>query len=146
MSQLSKRNVPLIIAMLATIVLGIGIRKLGHGLPPLLYKAVPDALWATMVALLFAILLPKQPTQKLALYALLFSVGIEFSQLYQADWINGLRRTTLGALVLGSGFAWLDMLYYLFGIVAFWLLHQKLIPQEGIEASPTETAQHQREL
>ena len=91
-----------------------------------LYKAVPDALWAMMVALLFALPKPYGTTRKIALSALLFSVAIEFSQIYQADWINALRKTTLGALVLGSGFAWLDMLYYLFGILGFSLLHPAL--------------------
>ena len=33
--------------------------------------------------------------------ALLFSYAIEFSQLYQAEWINALRHTALGGLVLG---------------------------------------------
>ena len=33
--------------------------------------------------------------------ALLFSYAIEFSQLYLAEWINALRHTASGGLVLG---------------------------------------------
>lgn len=126
-----------IVTLLITIGLGLGIRRLGHGLPPLLYKAIPDALWAMMVGQLFALLIPKKPTTTLALFAFVFSSGIEFSQLYHADWIDGLRNTTLGALVLGSGFAWLDILYYAIGVGGFWLLNTLLmsrykLSQEGV--------------
>ena len=41
---------------------------------------------------------------------------IEFSQLYQADWINAVRATTIGALVLGSGFLWTDLVCYTIGV------------------------------
>ena len=49
-------------------------------------------------------------------YALSFSYCIEISQLYQADWINAIRGTTLGALVLGHGFLWSDILCYTVGV------------------------------
>ena len=51
-----------------------------------------------------------------ALAALLFSYCIEISQLYQAGWINAIRGTTLGALVLGHGFLWSDMVCYTVGV------------------------------
>jgi len=40
----------------------------------------------------------------------------EFSQLYQADWINAVRHTTPGHLVLGSGFHAMDLLAYGVGV------------------------------
>jgi hypothetical protein len=48
--------------------------------------------------------------------AMKFSYVIEFSQLYQSDWINTLRDTTLGGLILGYGFLWSDLLCYAAGI------------------------------
>ena len=54
---------------------------------------------------------------KVMLAALAFSFAIEFSQLYQADWINALRRTTLGGLILGYGFLWSDLVCYTVGIL-----------------------------
>ena len=56
-------------------------------------------------------------TRYCALYALLFSFGIEFSQLYQTDWLNAIRKTTLGHLALGSGFDVIDFIAYSIGIV-----------------------------
>lgn len=63
------------------------------------------------------------------LISLLFCYFIEVSQLYQAGWINNLRNTTIGGLILGHGFLWSDILAYTFGVTIaaiFELLKHKL--------------------
>jgi Protein of unknown function (DUF2809) len=66
---------------------------------------------------------PPQSTFKTSvLYTLLFTYCIEISQLYQADWINAIRHTKLGGLVLGFGFLWSDLLMYSIGISLAFLL------------------------
>ncbi|MFM8818855.1 MAG: DUF2809 domain-containing protein, partial [Phycisphaerales bacterium] len=37
-------------------------------------------------------------------------------QLHHAPWIDGIRATRLGALVLGSGFLWSDIACYAVGV------------------------------
>ena len=37
--------------------------------------------------------------------------------LYHAPWIDNLRQTTLGGLVLGFGFLWSDIFCYTIGII-----------------------------
>ncbi len=69
-----------------------------------------------MVFCAWGILLPRSTTAKLTFYALLTSYADEFSQIYQADWINRIRSTPAGHLVLGSAFSWFDMLAYTVGI------------------------------
>jgi len=59
--------------------------------------------------------------------ALAFAYGVEFSQLYQADWINSLRQTTLGGLVLGFGFKWSDLVAYTLGIFLGAYLNRKFL-------------------
>jgi Protein of unknown function (DUF2809) len=81
-----------------------------------------DALWAGMIYFGFRFLLPKAPFKTSVIYALFFSYGIEISQLYQADWINAIRHTKLGGLVLGFGFLWSDLLMYTIGISLAFLL------------------------
>ena len=46
-----------------------------------------------------------------------FSLMIELSQLYHAPWIDAIRRTRLGGLVLGYGFLWSDLACYAVGVV-----------------------------
>jgi hypothetical protein len=68
-----------------------------------------DALWALMVFVGFGFLFPRASTLLTALLALTFAWGIEFSQLYTALWIDALRATIPGKLVLGTTFNWPDL-------------------------------------
>jgi Protein of unknown function (DUF2809) len=81
-----------------------------------------DAMWAGMIYFGFRFLLPKAPLKTSVLYTLLFTYCIEISQLYQADWINAIRHTKLGSLILGFGFLWSDLLMYTIGISLAFLL------------------------
>ena len=106
------------ILILVTMVLGISSRKFGAYLPEFLSTYAGDTLWALMVFWGFGFLFARTSTVKIMLAALAFSYMIEFSQLYQADWINNLRHTMLGGLVLGFGFLWSDLVCYTVGVLA----------------------------
>ncbi len=98
------------------IILGLSSRKLAFALPHLLNVYLGDALWALMIFTGFGFLFPKIETKKVAFISLLFCYGIEVSQLYHAEWIDSIRTTTLGGLVLGYGFLWSDLVAYTIGV------------------------------
>lgn len=75
-----------------------------------------DSLWALLVFLGIRFLMPRWSVWRAAGAATAFSFAIEFSQLYHAPWIDAMRRTTLGALVLGDVFNWPDFGSYIVGI------------------------------
>lgn len=77
-----------------------------------------DALWALMVFVGCGFLFPRASTLVVALTALTFSWGVEFSQLYHAPWIDSIRATLPGRLVLGSTFNWPDLPAYVLGITS----------------------------
>ncbi|HEY8877902.1 MAG TPA: DUF2809 domain-containing protein [Roseateles sp.] len=104
--------------VLAVIAAGLASRRYPGLLPALLGKYPGDALWALMVMVLIGLAKPRWPIARTAGAALLTSFAVEFSQLYQADWINAIRHTTLGHLVLGSGFHAMDLLAYTVGVAA----------------------------
>lgn len=83
--------------------------------PRFVVKCVGDALWALMVFLGFGFLFQRFSTVAVAALALVFSFGVEFSQLYTADWIDAFRKTFLGAVTIGSGFLWSDLVCYTVG-------------------------------
>ncbi len=103
--------------IILTIILGLLIRKNGTYFPSFIATYAPDTLWAMMVFWIMGFLFPNKKTLTTNLYALLFSYGIEISQLYQAEWINSIRHTTLGGLILGFGFLWSDIVAYTIGIL-----------------------------
>lgn len=105
-------------APLGVIVIGLGLGS-RSGIVPLSDFAAKyggDALWALLVFLGFGFLFPSTSTIRVAGLAAAFSMLIEFSQLCHAPWIDAIRRTHLGALVLGNTFAWSDITAYLAGI------------------------------
>lgn len=78
---------------------------------------VGDLLWALMVYLMVRVLLINASIKQVAIISLAFCFVIEFSQLYQADWINHIRQTLPGRLILGQGFLWSDLLAYMGGVM-----------------------------
>jgi hypothetical protein len=74
-------------------------------------------MWALMVFVGFGFLLPHASTMTNALMALTFAWGVEFSQLYHAPWLDSIRATLPGRLVLGTTFNWIDLAAYAVGIV-----------------------------
>lgn len=103
--------------LLVTIALGLGSRRFGASLPTFVAQYAGDVLWATMVFWLVAIVSPGAARHRLAAAALAIAFSVECSQLYRAPWLDALRATTAGALVLGQGFLWSDLLCYAIGIV-----------------------------
>lgn len=85
-------------------------------MPWWLAKNLGDALYATMVFWGFGFLAPRASTPRVALAAVAFCFAIELSQAYHAPWIDGVRATTPGRLVLGQGFHAFDLVCYVLGI------------------------------
>jgi len=94
-----------------TIILGLLSRHIA-GIP----LFIGDILWATMVYWIMRFLFLSKSLKFSVIASLLFSYAIEFSQLYQAPWINNIRHTVIGGLVLGETFSWGDMLSYSVGV------------------------------
>ena len=70
-----------------------------------------------MICLGVAFVFNKKKIKIVAVIGLTFCYLIEISQLYHATWIDNIRRTTLGGLILGYGFLWSDLVAYSLGIV-----------------------------
>ncbi|WP_379153551.1 DUF2809 domain-containing protein [Paenibacillus sp. sgz5001063] len=104
-------------AVLLAIVLGLGSREYGDRLPTLVADHLGDALWASMIYFSCRVLFTRQSLWLSLLLSLGFCFGIELSQLYQSEWINGVRDTVVGGLILGKGFLWVDLLRYTAGII-----------------------------
>ena len=100
-----------------TLVLGLSTRHLSPPLSQAVASNAGDTLWALFVYLLVAWLRPQSSVAWVALTTAIFSVSIETSQLYHAPWIDAVRHTLFGGLILGYGFAWTDLLCYGIGIV-----------------------------
>ena len=101
-----------LILIFFTIIIGLLSRHF-TGIP----LFIGDVLWALMVYFLFRFLFLSTRIRFVVTASLLFCYAIEFSQLYKAPWIENLRHTFLGHLILGSTFMWTDLICYTAGII-----------------------------
>ncbi|MEX3744001.1 MULTISPECIES: DUF2809 domain-containing protein [Lysinibacillus] len=116
-----------LIAIVITILLGLASRRWSHLLLSFVALNAGDVLWAMMVYFGFRLLLVHKNILPAIVFSFLFSFGIEFSQLYQEDWINQIRGTLLGALVLGKGFLTVDLIRYTAGIIIATVLDKAVL-------------------
>lgn len=118
MEMRSRRRHPLpqigLLALAAA--MGIGSRRFGFALPAFVASYAGDTLWALALFLLLGLILPGVATGRIAAMALVGSLLVESSQLYHASWIDAVRRTTIGGLILGFGFLWSDLVCYAVGV------------------------------
>jgi hypothetical protein len=99
------------------ILLGLGSRRYAASLPGFVAAYAGDTLWALAAFLGIGLLLPRASTWRAALLALSLSVLVEVGQSYKAPWIDSIRRTTPGGLILGYDFVWSDLACYAVGVV-----------------------------
>jgi hypothetical protein len=98
------------------IAMGLASRRYGAGLPGFVAEYAGDTLWAVMVFIGIGFLAPTWSTFRVAIVSLVLAYSVEVSQFYHAAWIEALRHTSLGGLVLGYGFLWNDLACYTVGV------------------------------
>ena len=117
-SALRRLRLTYAVAALCIIIAGLLWRRPELGLPPFAAKYGGSILWGAMVFFVVAFLLPLMKPSTVAWLAAILAASVEFSQLVHLDWLDGIRRTTVGALLLGRTFTWWDIVAYWIGIAA----------------------------
>ncbi|MTD69659.1 DUF2809 domain-containing protein [Flavobacterium sp. LC2016-13] len=107
------------VLFLLIIFLGIMSRKIA-----LIPLYIGDLLYAVMIYFLVRILFTNQKSLQIIILSVSICYGIEFLQLYQAEWIVELRKTLFGRYVLGQGFLWSDILAYTFGVLFAFIMER----------------------
>jgi len=101
-------------------VIGAGLLSRRYPLPGVLAEHTGDALYTVAAFFALAWLAPSARGLTLAGIAFACSAAVECAQLLSWPWLVDLRRSRLGALVLGQGFQWVDFLAYAVGALAAW--------------------------
>ena len=118
MSLATRRRLVALVAMAATMALGLASRRWPGALPAAFGKYPGDLLWALMVFFGWRALRPLAPTRDVALLALATSIVVELAKLWQAPWLVAFRHATIGHLLLGHVFSWQNLVAYGVGVLA----------------------------
>lgn len=99
--------------IILTIIAGLVSREMSESVVPLF---VGDILWGLVVCLTFRLIIIKKPLRYALFFSLCYCYATEFSQLYKAPWIDNLRPTFFGRVLLGETFYWGDIASYTIGV------------------------------
>lgn len=114
-----------ILIAIITIFLALFIRSQWSMLPYWINFWIGDFLWAIMLYwLMLGVFMPHNRL-KATSYLILFCWLIETSQLWHTTWLDNVRATRLGGLLLGHGFLWSDIVAYTLGVFVAYLLSKK---------------------
>jgi hypothetical protein len=114
-------------AAVLTIVVGISARAVKDLLPQWINLWLGDLLYAVMMYFIVAAAFARSSLKVKAITALCICFCIELSQLYRAEWINAVRATLEGRLILGSGFLWSDLIAYTTGVALAYYFDLKVV-------------------
>jgi hypothetical protein len=98
--------------IIATIIAGLLSRELSAIIP----FFIGDILWGLAVFLLMRFIFIYKPVSFAIIVSSIYACATEFSQLYEAPWIDNIRPTFVGRVLLGETFLWTDILCYFVGI------------------------------
>ncbi|MCT4590369.1 MAG: DUF2809 domain-containing protein [Carboxylicivirga sp.] len=113
---MSRNRILYFLLVITTIIVGLASRKFAYLLPDFINLGLGDALWALMMYGIIGFIVPRLSIRNLAIATLVICFVVELSQLWQADWLNAIRNNRFGALVLGRGFLWSDLIAYSLGV------------------------------
>lgn len=102
--------------------LAIATRTHSAWFHPLIVQYGGDTIWAGMFLFFLRIFFTRMKLWKLALICFALGVADETLQLYQAPWIESIRHTRIGGLMLGFGFLWSDIICYAVGIMIAYVM------------------------
>ena len=101
-----------------------------------------DTLWPIMFYFAGVFCFPRASITKLATLVLVLTLGLEFGQLWQPDWLQMLRAQPGIGFVLGNSFVWSDVWCLLVGTglaVAFHLLLLRPLDHEVVRSHASVT-------
>lgn len=99
--------------LIVTAIAGLVSREQSPSVVPLF---VGDILWGLAVFLLIRLFFIQKSLPFTVIISIIYTWATEFSQLYHAPWIDNLRQTFFGKVMLGETFYWGDIASYTIGI------------------------------
>ena len=117
-----KRRIVYLLLFTFFIWLALATRHDSQWFHPVVAKYGGDTIWAGDFLFFFRAIFPKTNLLKLTIFNYLFGVLDEISQLWHTPWLDAIRHTTFGKLMLGLGFMWSDLVCYFVGTVIAYCL------------------------
>ena len=108
---------------LAALIVPLGLwLRFSAPVPEWLRDGSGGVLYVLFWMLAFLVVNPDTPSSRLAVTVFIATCGVEFSQAIHVAWLERLRATLPGRLILGTMFSWGDFPPYAVGAILGWLV------------------------
>jgi hypothetical protein len=109
-----------LINILAIVPLGYLVR-FSPFLPEVIRDLGGNIAYETLLILLVLFVKSSANRSNVAIGVFLVTCALEFLQLNRSPWLQAIRGTTIGRLILGTDFVWSDFIGYAIGCYCGWL-------------------------
>jgi len=116
-TSVHRRRLRFLLLAVLTVPVGLATRRFPHWFPDVVATYAGDVLWAVVAYAVCSGVVPGWSIRARIGASITVAFAVEFSQLWHPEWLDALRRTTLGHLALGIGFEWSDLPCYTLGIL-----------------------------
>ncbi|UZR97871.1 DUF2809 domain-containing protein [Chondrinema litorale] len=127
--------------LLMGIVIILGLLSRTPIIPEFIYPYLGDILYALLIYLFVGFLFPAKSSKWVLVAAISFCYIIEISQFYHAPWIDSIRNTILGSLILGFRFLWSDLFAYGAGVAIGFMLEKRILLKHIQQKAPVKHPQ-----
>lgn len=121
------RRIKYLFRIIISIILGLLSRYFWDEFPMWINKYLGDILYALMFYNIFSFVFIEVDKKYILFISTIYCLSIELSQIYQGDWIDSIRKTTLGHLLLGRGFLFSDIISYTLGNIIGYKIDKRLL-------------------
>ena len=125
-----KRQIILFLVLVVLVVVGYWLRFYAP-IDPEWRDYSGGAAYVILWILAYAFIRPMAPALPVALIVLFITCCLEFLQLWHPAWLEAIRRTWPGRLILGTTFEWSDFPPYFVGAVIGFLVMRLFAPGQN---------------
>ncbi|MDJ0519599.1 MAG: DUF2809 domain-containing protein [Trichodesmium sp. MO_231.B1] len=118
---MKKYRIIILICLIFTVILGLATKFYEGIFSEWLNNSFSSIFYEAFWIFLVIFIRPQLPPGLVAFLVFLVTSLLEFLQLWKPAFLQAIRATLIGRLLLGNTFVWWDFLYYILGCTLTWI-------------------------
>ncbi|NET44044.1 DUF2809 domain-containing protein [Okeania sp. SIO2B3] len=118
---MKRYRITILICLIFTVILGFATKFYEGLFSEWLNNSFSSIFYEAFWIFLVIFLRPRLKPGLVAFWVFIITCFLEFMQLWKAPFLQAIRATLIGRLLLGNTFVWWDFLYYILGCTLTWI-------------------------
>ena len=118
---MKRYRITILICLIFTIILGFATKFYDGLFSEWLNNSFSSIFYEAFWIFLVIFIRPQLKPNLVVFWVFIFTCFLEFMQLWKPPFLQTIRATLMGRLLLGNTFVWWDFLYYILGCTLTWI-------------------------